>query len=263
MRKQGHEADARKVMETLGWRRRKLLAVRIREAPVGQVAQRVTLSLLIAAVVAIPAIAGPWWAGLIGLAVGVGVYWRVRKWHPLEWWMQQSAYWVHRTCTKFYGLMFGFGYARWYALVWIAGFILIGAGTFGLGNGTMMQPAQPLALKNWDQAILIGMTPSPEDPQAFMDEMPEGLAALQALAALPELGWVGDYPAFNSIVYSADAFLPLVSFHQEEYWTPSGKGWNGWGWFVKNVYLPFHIVMGWVIATLFVASFTRLMRHQD
>lgn len=72
--------------------------------------------------------------------------------------------------------------------------------------------------------------------------------------------WVAKYPKFDPVIYSIDTLLPLVSFHQEDHWTPSGRG--KWGWFVKNVYLPLHISAGWVIATLFVASFTRLMRQE-
>jgi len=74
--------------------------------------------------------------------------------------------------------------------------------------------------------------------------------------------WVARYPGFNAAVYSIDAFLPLVDFHQEEYWTPgSGPRWS-WAWFVKTVYLPFHIISGWIVATLFAASFTRLARQE-
>lgn len=91
-----------------------------------------------------------------------------------------------------------------------------------------MQPTQSVALKAW------------------YEESPEP--------------WIKSLPKYNPLIYSADTLIPLVSFHQEDHWTPSGRG--KWGWFVKNVYLPLHISAGWVIATLFVASFTRLMRQE-
>ncbi len=261
LRKQGREHDAARTMQEFARLSRKPEAERLKNQPVGE-RERWTVAIgLVVFSVAVPAITGPWWAGLIGLAAGValcGVAHRVKSW---EWWLQQAKHWIHRSSTKMFGLMFGFGYARWNALVWIAGFILISAGVFGLGDGANMQPAQPLVLKEWNQALSMGLTPRPESPASAFDTPPEGLAALQWVAAIPNLGWVATYPAFNSIVYSADAFVPLVSLHQEEYWTPSGS--SKWGWFVKNIYLPFHIATGWVITTLFAASFTRLMRHEE
>jgi len=104
-----------------------------------------------------------------------------------------------------------------------------------------MQPTQAYALRAWtDRASL--------DADADVS---------------PDARWIEAYPAFNPWIYSADVFLPLVSFHQEDHWTPASGPFLSWNWLVKNLFLPLHIIMGWVLATLFVASFTRLMRQEQ
>jgi hypothetical protein len=74
-----------------------------------------------------------------------------------------------------------------------------------------------------------------------------------------------NYPTFNPWVYSLDAFIPVMNFHQQEYWLPnSNKGdkslfdvtngsWLQW-------YLWLHIALGWICTTLAVAGFTGLVR---
>jgi hypothetical protein len=58
-------------------------------------------------------------------------------------------------------------------------------------------------------------------------------------------------------VFSLDTLLPIINFHQEEYWIPSGRG--CWGLALLSYYW-FHIAVGWFLATLGVAGFTGLVR---
>ena len=78
-----------------------------------------------------------------------------------------------------------------------------------------------------------------------------------------------EYPAFQFIAYSIDAFVPVVDLHQSKYWLPNAnKGkvlfatrWFTirWGWLLL-FYLWCHIVIGWVLTTLFVVGLTGLVR---
>jgi hypothetical protein len=65
------------------------------------------------------------------------------------------------------------------------------------------------------------------------------------------------YPQFNSILYSLDVFLPIVDLHQESYWLPNISRPYGI-WFV--VYMSLHILAGWFLTTLGVASVTGLIK---
>lgn len=78
-----------------------------------------------------------------------------------------------------------------------------------------------------------------------------------------------EYPAFQFITYSIDAFVPVVDLHQTKYWLPNAnKGsvlcetrwftirWGG----ILLFYLWVHIAMGWILSTLFIVGFTGLVR---
>jgi hypothetical protein len=68
-----------------------------------------------------------------------------------------------------------------------------------------------------------------------------------------------NYPSFNSFVYSIDAFLPIVDLHQESHWLPRSNDADArWIW----MYLWFHILMGWLLTTLVVASITGIVRRE-
>jgi len=132
-------------------------------------------------------------------------------------------YWAYDRLT-------GYGYKRWNPFFFLVGMIVLGAIIFsGLSAG---------AIFGSDDASPIVMQPT------------------QALALANEgKPWLKDYPAFRPLAYSADAFLPLVNLHQETYWTPKH-------WAVKRVYLPFHILAGWIVTTLAAVSVTGLVRHE-
>ncbi len=78
-----------------------------------------------------------------------------------------------------------------------------------------------------------------------------------------------EYPTFQFITYSIDAFLPVVDLHQSKYWLPNANKGNvlletrwftiRWGG-VLLFYLWGHIVIGWVLSTLFVVGLTGLIR---
>lgn len=212
LRKQGHERDADKVMEWLGWRRwRSLLRHRLR----GDFRTR---------------------ASAVPLFV----------------------------LSFFYGIVVGHGYARFRPVYWLALFFVLGMLIFSQDDGRHMQPTQSYVLRAWTQAKQAGWDATPLNPATINDWFdtkheagvvyPKSTWQQQQLTD-QELRWIASYLRFSPWVYSLDAFLPLVDFHQEDYWTPAS------GWWAKDWYLPFHIISGWIIATLFAASFTRLARQ--
>ncbi|MDH5302243.1 MAG: hypothetical protein OEW58_12870 [Gammaproteobacteria bacterium] len=77
-----------------------------------------------------------------------------------------------------------------------------------------------------------------------------------------------DYPDYNSLVYSIDAFMPFVDLHQEEFWLPNANRYcrvNGHSlpcgaWL--RAYHWFQIGMGWVLATLFAVGLTGLVKKE-
>jgi hypothetical protein len=79
-----------------------------------------------------------------------------------------------------------------------------------------------------------------------------------------------EYPTFNTFAYSLDSFLPIVDLRQKEYWLPNAKSGADlpfailgqqvtWGGIVR-AYLWFHIILGWLLTSLWVAGFTGLVR---
>jgi hypothetical protein len=70
----------------------------------------------------------------------------------------------------------------------------------------------------------------------------------------------GPAPTFNAFIYSLDTFLPIVDFRMQDKWVPTGEGTVLWyipvQWFYWGT-----IAFGWIISTLFVLSFTRLVRQ--
>ncbi|MGE4293719.1 MAG: hypothetical protein AB7E32_16095 [Desulfovibrio sp.] len=81
------------------------------------------------------------------------------------------------------------------------------------------------------------------------------------------------YPEFSSLFYSLDSFVPLVDLHQETYWMPNvnmgaeyGLGvlpikMRSGGWL--RLYLWIHILMGWILTSLFVVGLTGMMRKDE
>jgi len=79
-----------------------------------------------------------------------------------------------------------------------------------------------------------------------------------------------EHPQLNVLVYSIDAFVPLIDLHQAKNWHPSGN--RGYtlcekGPFVLRtgnllrLYLWLHTIAGWTLTTLFVVGLTGIVRR--
>ena len=127
------------------------------------------------------------------------------------------------------GVTIGHGYRPWRALLWSLAFVIIGALIFG-----------------WADAYHL-MAPS--SPEILTDPL------YRASGTIPP-----DYPRFQALAYSLDAFLPIVDLHQEGFWLPdAGKPLGA----LIRLYLWIHIASGWLLSTLFVSGVTGLVRRLE
>jgi len=215
LHKQGHEADARKVMIEYWWRRTR------HESPKWM--QRGIIAKIF-----------HWSALALGFVMRI-----IERVFALP-------------MRVLFGAIIGHGYARWRAFAWLLVLWIVGVAIFGWNYHdpihTPMREAQPLAMRS---RIAIA------EIDAQMEVSPSADRLTELEQARGEHVWVETrYPAFNPLVYSLDTLLPIVDFNQETYWTPK----DGWR---RSFFLPFQIAMGWVVTTLFVVSFTGLVRRGD
>jgi hypothetical protein len=140
-----------------------------------------------------------------------------------------------RCWHRLLGLFIGYGYRPWRAF-WIGlAVATVGSVLFGIGfRKGLLTPTKKEGY-------------APEDP----------------------LNDKSYYPKFNALVYSFDAFVPLIVLHQASYWLPNanrGKELSKLKWFrlrtggLLRLYLWFHIILGWVLSTLFVVGLSGLIR---
>jgi hypothetical protein len=63
-----------------------------------------------------------------------------------------------------------------------------------------------------------------------------------------------EYPEYNAFVYSLDTLIPVLNLHQEDYFIPKAGFYRGYLWF--------HIICGWILTTLGIASLTGLIKKE-
>ncbi len=77
-----------------------------------------------------------------------------------------------------------------------------------------------------------------------------------------------EYPAFSPLVYSLESFAPLLKFDQSANWAPNANSTKtitlGWcshltGGVLRG-YLYCHIIMGWLLTSLWIGSVTGLVK---
>jgi hypothetical protein len=69
----------------------------------------------------------------------------------------------------------------------------------------------------------------------------------------------GNYPCFYPAGYTIDTVIPIINVHQATYWGPNGHVPWGWTW-VAGTWVA--TGLGWALATLLIAGYTGLARHQ-
>jgi hypothetical protein len=137
--------------------------------------------------------------------------------------------WWGRLTRRILGVTIGHGYRSGRALLWSLAFVIAGALIFGWANARGLM--------------------APSSPEILTDPL------YRAGGTIPP-----DYPRFEALFYSLDAFLPIVDLHQESFWLPdAGKPFGA----LVRVYLWIHIAAGWFLSTLFVSGVTGLVRRLE
>jgi hypothetical protein len=124
----------------------------------------------------------------------------------------------------------GHGYRPDWALKWILGFIAVGALFFELG---------------YREGVM-----APASTDVLVQEK------YQKYREIPK-----DYPTFSAWAYSIDAFIPFLDLVLERYWIPNADA--GWFGAFLRIYLWFHIVVGWILSTLFLTGVTGIIRRLE
>jgi hypothetical protein len=124
----------------------------------------------------------------------------------------------------FFGWSIAYGYRPWNAL--FLSFFMIALGAFRFRNGYKAQIIIPAK----DDAWIAGAEPRQLKPS---------------------------YPRFSAIIYSLEKFVPLVKLDVGDLWTPDANQRAG-RWLRR--YLWFHILMGWLLTTLWIGSLTGLIK---
>jgi hypothetical protein len=137
--------------------------------------------------------------------------------------------WWGRLTRRILGVTIGHGYRSGRALLWSLAFVIAGALIFGWANARGLM--------------------APSSPEILTDPL------YRAGGTIPP-----DYPRFQALAYSLDAFLPIVDLHQESFWLPdAGKPFGA----LVRIYLWIHIAAGWFLSTLFVSGVTGLVRRLE
>ncbi len=90
--------------------------------------------------------------------------------------------------------------------------------------------------------------------------VPTEKEAYQQFKDLPTEGQVpAHYPTFSAPVYSLENSLPLVKLGQADKWQPDPAP-DGWAW--VRWFLRVQVLLGWLLATLFVAGVSGIVRKE-
>ena len=166
------------------------------------------------------------------------------------------------------GPLIGFGYRPWNMFYLAAGIFTLGILIFyGGERARIFSPAQYWAYADSSSAV-------------YSIAGADSLLAVVGDSLQPALTARGDtldgrllrldYPRLKLLVYSLDAFVPLVDLHQVRYWLPNIKRipmidpdlhplWRVMG-IITPVYFWVHILLGWFVTTLLVVGLTGIIR---
>ena len=152
-----------------------------------------------------------------------------------------------------------YGHAPMLALVWLLGFWLVGAGVFGVVHDEHAFRPHISLLRRAEWMACAGTEGESWTPASLQKELVYGRALqgesqLECFLRQPE---ARSYPRFDTLVYSLDALLPVVSLGMDDTWAPDdtkpwGKLGRGWMWL--------QTLVGWALTFLSVAGFSGLVK---
>jgi hypothetical protein len=138
-------------------------------------------------------------------------------------WYARAWGWVLR-------LTIGYGFYSWWAVGWLVLLTIVGWGLF------------------WSGYVWGAMAPTDKDAYCFF----------RTQGRPPDY-----YQRFTASVYSLENSLPFVSLGQKDHWTPDPSPQGSWlmpgflRWFRWG-----QVLLGWLLATLFVAGVTGVVRKE-
>jgi len=136
---------------------------------------------------------------------------------------------------RFLDLTIGYGYRPFRALWCMFAIIALGWICFGLGNYHEL------------------MTPSKIETYIPPSTIKE------------EKIFSPNYPKFSFVIYSIDAFIPVIDLNMKNHWLPNAN--KGGKWFryftsgeLLRIYLILHTFAGWILTTIFLIGLTGLIK---
>jgi hypothetical protein len=143
-----------------------------------------------------------------------------------------------------FGKLIGYGYLPSRAFFMSLGMIAIGAILFRIGYAAdIISPTSESAYASY------GGTRDPAGSRRYR--------------------FCSDYPKFNAFIFSLESFTPLLRLDQSSNWAPNaqcGKRLRFWklnfsttGQWLR-VYLWLHVILGWILTSLWVGSITGLVK---
>jgi hypothetical protein len=139
-----------------------------------------------------------------------------------------------------------YGYRPWRAIAWGGLICAFAALLFGLGY-----PAGGLAPADGDVLVEVNRA-----KEMYVKSLPPEVAEQAKQRPLSQFLPEG-YAKFSPVMYAVDLFLPIIDLGQERFWVPDAAHELGlWLWVLKW----FVILSGWYLTTLFISSFTGLLR---
>jgi hypothetical protein len=128
------------------------------------------------------------------------------------------------------GSLTGYGYALWRSVLAIMSVYLLSALVVS-------------GVKSHDGFIPIGNT---------------AIQAKQSIHGFDSNTCVADYPCLSTWLYPVDAALPIITFHQSDFWTfKSSSGWGEYG----EITFDMMMLLGWGFSTLLVAAGSGLIKQ--
>jgi len=181
---------------------------------------------------------------------------KLRRERPLPLKAHLIWYWT----LRLYGFFFDFGLAPMRALGTLVLFIILGAMLFGVMDkrGALVIPGTPVTsvVKQEGEAPKFSRTegPSVGDPPCGLTKglSKEPAEPLETLSRL--------------LVFSADAAIPLIDLHEEDRCdvgkVESENPPRSWEVTLYRYLRALYTVLGWVVTTLAVITFSGVMRHR-
>ena len=166
---------------------------------------------------------------------------------------------LHRKWLQVIDFLIDFGYRPWKILKFIGLVILFGSFIFELSDekGYFVPTKEKVVMEHEHRKLEAKKLEAKLGPLEYYRHS-------QKIGNKPPTSikdWLPQYPEFNPIIYSIDAFFPFLDLKVENYWIPDANA-QPVGW-IARTYLWIHIVLGWFFSSLLIAGLAGLVKKDD